>query len=326
MSSLAILITAVLILTAPLASSGQQPTKIARVGVLWPGSSDKNTSQIEALRRGFRERGYAERQNIVIEWRYADGRPEMLRDLAVELVRLKVDVIVTSSTPAAKAAKAATSAIPVVVAAAGDLVGTGLIASLARPGGNITGMTTMSSELGGKRFQLLKEVIPHAVRVAILWNSTNQGNVSQVKDIQSAARTLDVQLLIMDVRDTNQLDQAFHTMTRRQAEALVVLLDPLFISHGTRILDLAAKSRLPAMYAWRDPVNEGGLMSYGPSIPDMFRRAAGFVDRILKGAKPADLPVEQPTKFELVINLKTAKALGLTIPQSVLLRADELIR
>ena len=298
---------------------------VFRIGFLLISPSQAAPS-IEAFRRALRERGYTEGQNIVFEYRYAEGRVEPLPDLATELVHLKVDVIVTQGTPAARAAKNATSTIPIVIAAALDPVETGLVASLARPGGNITGLTIGGSELSGKTLELLKEVVPRVARVAVLWNSDNAALALTLNETQVAARALGVHLQPLDVRDPNEFEGAFSAMARERAGALLVLNEPIFLTHRKRIADLAAKSRLPAMYERRDFVDAGGLMSYGVNFPDNFRRAATFVDKILKGAKPGDLPVEHPTKFELIINLKTAKKIGLTIPPEVLMWADKVIK
>ena len=313
------------ILLAPLAADAQPPAKVYRIGFLLISPSQAALS-IEAFREALRERGYAEGQNIVFEYRYAEGRVEPLADLATELVRLKVDVIVTQGTPAARAAKNATSAIPIVMAAGLDPVETGLVASLARPGGNLTGVTSTVPELSGKTLELLREIVPRVARVAVLWNPVNPANAIMVRQTQVAARAFGVQLQSLEVRDANELESAFAAIIKERTRAFLVLAEPLFLTHRKQIVDFAAKHRLPAMYERRDFVDAGGLMSYGVNFPDNFRRAATFVDKILKGAKPADLPVEQPTRFELVINLKTAKALGLTIPQSILIRVDEVIR
>jgi putative ABC transport system substrate-binding protein len=271
--------------------------------------------------------GWVEGQNIVIEWRFAGGRAERLPDLAAELVRLQVDLIVVPSTPPALAAKNATKTIPIVTVGVGDPVGLGLVASLARPGGNITGLTgVVTPEIAGKQLELLKEAVPKVSRVAVLWNPATPGNALALRETEIAARVLGVELQLLEARSLNDFDSAFAAMTAKRAGALLVLGDVMFVTHRIRLAELVAKSRLPAMYGLREYVEAGGLMSYGPIASELFRRAATYVDKILKGAKPADLPVEQPTRFELVVNLKTAKALGLTIPQSVLIRADEVIR
>ncbi|MGH7772698.1 MAG: ABC transporter substrate-binding protein, partial [Candidatus Binatia bacterium] len=296
-----------------------------RIGYLSAGPSGPSPN-IEGFREGLRALGYVEGQNIAIEYRYAAGRDDRLADLAAELVRLKVDLIVTDSSPAARAAQKATKTIPIVMAASGDPIGTGLIASLSRPGGNITGLTHLSPELSGKRLELLKEVVPKASRVAILWNAANPDKVSDFRETEAAARALRVQLQSLEVRGAEDFDKAFAAATSGRAHALITLSDPLTGSRGRRILDFALKNRLPAMYGERGFVDAGGLMSYGHIPADLHRRAATFVDKILKGTKPADLPVEQPVKFEFVINLKTAKQIGLTIPPNVLVRADKVIK
>ena len=313
------------ILSVPLLSAAQNPVKVSRIGYLSAGPSGSSPN-IEAFREGLRALGYAEGQTIAIEYRYAAGRDDRLPDLATELVRLKVDIIVTDSSPAARAVQKATKTIPIVMAASGDPIGTGLIASLARPGGNITGLTHLSPELSGKRLELLKEAFPRASPVAILWNPTNPDKASDFKETQAAARALGVQLQSLEVRGPNDFDKAFAAATSKRAQALITLSDPLTGSHGRRILEFALKNRLPAMYGERGFVESGGLMAYGHIPVDLHRRAATYVDKILKGARPADLPVEQPTKFELVFNLKTAKQIGLTIPPNVLARADKVIK
>ncbi len=329
---------ALALLAAPLAAEGQQPKKVFRTGYL--GSTAPTTPEMarlfEAFLQGLRDLGYIEGQNIAIERRYSEGRAERLPALAAELVRLKVDVIVVDACGAPLSATSqATRTIPIVVPACNDdLVATGLISSLARPGGNITGLSELTPELGAKRLELLKEAVPRVRRVAVLWNPTYSERLSanfrfwssDWTEIRAAAQVLGMTLQSVEIRGPGDFDTAFSTMTRERADALLAFSDPVIVFHGRRIADLAAKSHLPAMYPSREVVDAGGLMAYGPSTSDMFRRAAVYVGKILKGAKPADLPMEQPTKFELVINLKTAKALGLTIPQSLLLRADEVIR
>ena len=311
------------ILGAALADEAQQPTKVPRIGVLWPTSDHP---YLQAFRQGLRDLGYVEGQTIVIEYRYARGKDDRLPDLAAELVRLQVGAILTWGTPATQAAKQATRAIPIVMGTIADPVTAGLVASLARPGGNVTGLTSISRELAGKRLELTMEVIPGLSRVAVLSNPANPGAVLNLRETEAAARSRGMRLQVLQVRGPNDFESAFEAAAKERAGALVVLPDPLFSQHAKRLVDLAAKHRLPAMYYTKEFVDAGGLMSYAPSYPDMFRRAASYVDKILKGAKPGDLPVEQPTRFELVINLKTAKALGLTIPQSVLIRADQVIQ
>ena len=319
-----ILTAALIILAAPAAADAQQPGKIPRVGLLRPGSPPD--PYVDAFRQGLRDLGYVEGQTIAIEYRWAEGRPARLPLLAAELVQLKVGVIVTQGEAATRAVKEATSTIPIVMATSGDPVGAGLIASLARPGGNVTGLSSVGPDITGKQLQLLKEAVPKVSRVAILYNPTILGTVLVVKEAQVAARTLGLTVHPVEVRVPDDLGPAFDAMTRERAEALYAPGDPFTFTNQRRILDLAAKRRLPVISVFRDFADGGGLMSYGPNRLDMFRRAATFVDKILKGAKPADLPVEQPTKLELVVNLKTAKALGLTIPQSVLIRADQVIQ
>jgi putative ABC transport system substrate-binding protein len=281
---------------------------------------------LQAFLRGLRELGWVEGQNIAVEYRWAEGRLERLPELAAELVGLKVDAMLVGGTQAALAAKQATTTIPIVLAGIGDPVGTGLVASLARPGGNITGLSFLASELSAKQLELLKEAVPKVSRVAVLWNPTNSFHRLALRDAEAAARSLGVQLQLLEARSPNEFDSAFAVVTRKRAGALLVLADAVFLLHRTRLADLAARSRLPAMYGLTEHAQVGGLMAYAPNFADSFRRAAGYVDKILKGAKPGDLPVEQPTKFDLVINLKTAKALGLTIPQSLLIRADQVIQ
>ena len=320
------IILALGILVAPLESHAQQPTIVPRIGVLVGSSASFTAPSVEAFRQGLRELGYAEGQNITIEYRYAEGRAERLHDLAAELVRLKVDVIVTLGTPATQAAKHASTTIPIVIAIVADPVGTGLVSSLARPGGNITGSAILFPELIAKRVELLKEAIPGLTRVAVLANTANPGTALALKEIEGSGQPLGVELQPVAVRGPIEFDIAFVAITKKRAGALLVLEDGMIHTHARRIADLAAKRRLPTIFGPGELAATGGLMAYGPGLPDSFRRAASYVDKILKGAKPADLPVEQPTKFELVINLKTAKALGLTIPQSVLIRADQVIQ
>jgi putative ABC transport system substrate-binding protein len=280
----------------------------------------------EVFRQGLRELGYVEGRNLTIEYRWAAGKEERLPELAAELVRLKVDIIVASATPTIVAAKRATSTIPIVMAAVGDPVGSGLVASLARPGGNVTGLTLMSTELAGKRLQLVRELLPKATRVAVLAYRGPSGTLLFLEQMRAAAQQTGVQLVVQEVSEAGELRGAFAAMQRERAQALIVQVSPLTREHRRQVEELAAQHRLPAMYEVRLFVESGGLMSYGPNLPEMFRRAALYVDKILKGAKPGDLPVEQPSKFELVINLKTAKALGLTIPESLRFRADEVIQ
>jgi ABC-type uncharacterized transport system substrate-binding protein len=314
------------LLAAPLAAEAQQPAKPPRIGYLGGGSSSAARHLLEAFRQGLRELGYMEGQNLTIYYRWAEGRSDQLPGLAEELVRLKVDVIVTHGAVATRAARRATAAIPIVFASSGEAVATGLVASLARPGGNVTGLTIIAPELAGKRLELLREAIPRFTRLAVLWNSANPVVVPEFKETEAAARTLGMQIQSLEVTDQGGLAGAFSAMTGERPDALIVLSDAMFLSQNAQIVGLAAKSRLPAMYAESEFIVAGGLMSYGSNLVVQYRRAATYVDKVLRGARPADLPVEQPTKFELVINLKTAKALGLTIPPSLLGRADELIQ
>jgi len=312
-------------LATSLASDAQQPKKVSRIGFLLASSPSSTATRVEAFRRGLRELGYVEGQNIAIEWRYAEGKLDRLPDFAAELVRLKVDIIVAEGAPAAHAAKNATRAVPIVMGNAADPVGTGLVASLARPGGNITGLSDFHAGVITKRLELLKEVVPTASRIAVLLNPANPTNPLQLREIQATAPALGVTLLSLEVKGPDDIEHAFTAMKKERTGALIVFGDPTIVTHRRRIAELAVKSRLPAIYASRASMDAGGLMSYGTNFDDLYRRAAIYVDKILRGAKPADLPVEQPTKFELIINLKTAKALGLTIPRSLLLRADQVI-
>jgi putative ABC transport system substrate-binding protein len=314
------------VLAAPLAADAQQAGKVPRIAFLGATSPSDRPHLLDAFRQGLRELGWVEGQNIAIDYRYAEGRLDRLPDLAAELVRLKVDIIVSFGTQGVTAARNATETIPIVMIAVRDPVGTGLIASLAHPGGNVTGVSG-SPGLGivAKQLELLKETVPKIRRVAILSNPTNAYHQLAIKEVTVAARSLGVQLQLLEARGPAEFDGAFAAMAAERVGALLVVSDVIFNNHRTRLADLAARSRLPAAYGVRESVEAGGLMSYGASFLDIHRRSAAYVDKILKGAKPADLPVEQPTKFELVINLKTAKALGLTIPQSLLRQADQVI-
>jgi putative ABC transport system substrate-binding protein len=315
---------ALTVVGASLPANAQEQTKVPRIGYLSPRPGPSHFD--EAFRQGLRELGYVEGKNIIIDYRYAAWVWDRLPILAAELVRRKVDILVaTGGNATALAAKSATSTIPIVFTA-GDPVRGGVVASIARPGGNITGVNVLTVELNVKRLQLLKEAVPEAVRVAVLVNPTSATSLQASKDMEGASRSLGVRLLAQQVQDQKGLASAFARMTQARAEALAVMSDAFFLAQREQIVALAAKSHLPAVYEFREFADVGGLMSYGPSLAEMYRRVATYVDKILKGAKPSDLPVEQPTKIELVINLKTAKALGLTIPQSVLLRADELIQ
>jgi ABC-type uncharacterized transport system substrate-binding protein len=315
------------LLTGPRAAAGQPAGKVYRVGYLTAGSATANPGVLDAFRQGLRELGWVEGQNIIMEYRSAEGRFDRLPDLAAELVRLKVDVIVAAPTPAALAARKATGSVPIVGVSLTSPVELGLIASLARPGGNITGVSySVGADIFGKDLELLKEVVPKVRRVAVLSNPDGPSQPLTISNINAAARSLGLQLQLVGARGPGDFDGAFAAMAKERAGALFVVTDPVFIPHRAQIVNLAAKNRLPSIFTQRADVEAGGLISYGPNFADMYRRAATYVDKILRGAKPADLPVEQPTKFELVINLKTAKALGLTIPQSLLGRADEVIQ
>jgi len=309
----------------PLAARAQQAGKVHRIGVLETISTTLNVANFYALREGLRQLGYAEGQNLVIEYRSADGRDDRFPGLARELLALKVDVIVTRGTPAAKAVKNATSTVPVVMTASGDPVGVGLVTSLARPGGNITGLSAIVGELSPKRLELIREIVPGLARIAVLANTSNDAVRRDWARIETAARSLGVQAQLLDLRESDALGPTFDDASARRADALVVVIDAITQANQQRIVDLAMKHRLPAIYSSREFVDAGGLISYGVSYPDLYRRAATYVDKILKGTKPADLPVVQPTKFELVINLKTAKALGIEVPPTLLARADEVI-
>ncbi|HEV2056975.1 MAG TPA: ABC transporter substrate-binding protein [Methylomirabilota bacterium] len=316
------------IVVAPLAAQAQQAAKIARIGYLTPNLAASPHTH-EAFRQGLRDLGYIEGRNVVIEYRDDEGKPERLPALAAELVALKVDVIVAGATRHALAAKQATRTLPIVFAAAGDPVSSGLVTSLARPGGNVTGLSILGPELVGKRLELLTQAVPGVTRVAFLWHPgavPERTYKDMLKAAEVAARALGVRLHFVEARGPVDFDRAFSDMTRARAGALTVSPSAMFVTERRRLVDLAAKNRLPAVYSWREFIDAGGLMAYGPNVTNSFRRAATYVDKILKGTKPADLPVEQPTKFELVINLKTAKVLGLTIPPSLLQRADDVIQ
>ena len=315
------------LLAAPLAAGAQQAAKIARVGFL-ATSLATGPHLTDAFRQGLRDLGYVEGRNVVIEYRDAQGKIERLPALAAELVALKVDVIVAPNTPAALAAKQATRTLPIVFVGAGEPVASGLVTSLARPGGNVTGLSVVSPELVGKWLELLTQAVPEVSRVAVLRQPgamDEQTEKDMLKGADVAARALGVRLQFVEAQGPADFERAFSDMTRERAGALTVRPAPMFVSERGRLVDLAAKNRLPAVYPWREFVDAGGLMAYGPNLANLYRRAASYVDKILNGAKPGDLPVEQPTKFELIINLRTARALGLTIPPSVLQRADQVI-
>jgi len=309
----------------PLDARAQRPGKIPRVGFLGNSTAALEANLIGPFREGLRALGYEEGRNIVIEYRWAEGNYGRFPALIAELITAKVDVIVTAGTPATLAVKKATSTVPLVMIAVGDPVGTGIVTSLARPGGNITGLTSISAEIDGKRLELLREVVPSMSHIAVLWNAASPLQVIAERQTQAAARVLQWKVLSLGVRSLKEIEDAFATVVRERPGALLVLADRLFLHHRTRIMDFAIQQRLPGVHAYRELVEAGGLMSYGPSYAGMHRRAAYYVDKILKGAQPADLPVERPAKFVLVVNLKAAKALGLTIPPSVILRADTVI-
>jgi putative ABC transport system substrate-binding protein len=317
------LVATLLLTTAPPAEA-QQPGDVRRIGFL--SQAPPTEPQIEAFRQGLRDLGYIEGKNILIEYRHTEGKPDRLPGLAAELVRLKVDIIVVAGALATSAAKNATREIPIVMAIAGDPVGSGHVASLGRPGGNITGLTNLAPELGGKRLELFKEVISGLSRVAILADPTNPIFSLQVKEVESAGQALKLQLQFLEVREPNDFDSAFGAAKKSRAGAVSTLSSAFLAGHRQKLVNSAEKSRLPTMYHTTGFVEVGGLMSYGVNNADLYRRAATYVDKILKGTKPADLPVEQPTKFEFVINLKTAKQIGLTIPPNVLARADRVIK
>jgi len=308
-------------------ATAQQPTKIPQIGYLAGASPSSNPARTQAFRQGLRELGYVEGKNIVSEWRFAEEKLDRLPALAAELVRLKVDVIVTAGPIPTRSAKEATSTIPIVMTQDSDPVGNGFVASLARPGGNITGLSTLAPELSGKRLELLKEIVPRLSRVAVFGTSTIPGNAQSLKEVEFAAGAFGVKLQYLDVLGPKDIETAFRTAGKGRADAVLWLVAAAVASaHRTKIADLAVKGRLPVIYPGRSYVEAGGLMTYGVNVEDLDRRAATYVDKILKGAKPADLPVEQPTKLELIINLKAAKQIGLTIPPNVLARADKVIK
>jgi putative tryptophan/tyrosine transport system substrate-binding protein len=314
-----------LLATAPSAAA-QQQKKVPQIGYLAATKAAAVAARVAAFRQGLRELGYVEGKNIVVEYRYADGKADRERELATELAHLKVAVIVATGPSVTRAAKEATSTIPIIMSQDPDPVASGFVASLARPGGNITGLSNLSAELSGKRLELLKEIVPNLSRVAVLGDSNEPGNAQILKEMELAAGALKVKLEYLDVLTFKDIETAFRTATKAHADGVVLLGSAVFNAHRIQIVELAAKSRLPATYTRPEYVDAGGLMTYGPSINDLFRRSATYVDKILKGAKPADLPVEQPAKFELIINLKTASQIGLTIPPNVLARADKVIK
>jgi putative ABC transport system substrate-binding protein len=307
-------------------AEAQQPGKVSRIGYLITSSPAAIAPRMDAFQQGLRELGYVEGKNIVIERRHGEGKLDRLPGLAAELVRLNVDVLVTSGPTATRPAKEATSTIPIGMTFDDDPVGSGFVASLARPGGNITGLSTLAPEISGKQLELLKEIIPRLFRVAVFGTSTRQGTAQALKEMELAAGAFAVKLQYLDIEDPKDTATAFRAASKGRADALLVLQSPVFNSQRAQIADLAQKNRLPAAYPRQEFVEDGGLMSYGANISDLDRRAATYVDKILKGANPADLPVEQPTKFEFIINLKAAKQIGLTIPPNVLARADRVIK
>jgi putative tryptophan/tyrosine transport system substrate-binding protein len=304
----------------------QQPTKIPRIGFLTAGSPSTIPARIEAFRLGLRELGYVEDKNMVIEWRFGEGKLDRLPALVAELVRLKVDVILSAGAAVTRPAKDATRTIPIVMAQDTDPVGNGFVASLARPGGNITGLSSYSAELNGKRLELLKEIVPRLSRLAVVGESTYPGNAQSLREVELAAAAFGVKLQYLDILGPNDFETAFRAAGKGRADAILVLQSAVLNSQRKEIVDLAIKSRLPAIYYAAEWMEAGGLMSYATSITDLYRRAATYIDKILKGTKPADLPVEQPKKFEFVINLKAAKQIGVTIPPNVLVRADKVIK
>jgi putative tryptophan/tyrosine transport system substrate-binding protein len=321
-----LILVAVVLLALGVIAEAQRPKKVPRIGYLSAFDPSTESTRSEGIRLALRELGYIERQNIAFEYRYAEGKRDRRSELADELVRLKVDVIVSTGPATTHAVKEATATIPIVMAQVNDPVGNGFVASLARPGGNITGLATLAPELSGKRLELLKEIVPKLSRVVVIGSSNQPGNAQQLKETELAAGAFKVQLQYLDVRSHEDIEALFRAASKERPDAVLLLSSSLVFSQRTNIAQLASKMRLPVMYYAAEFVEDGGLMCYAASRADSFRRAATYVDKILKGAKPADLPVEQPMKFELVINLKTARQIGLTIPQSVLYRADKVIK
>jgi putative ABC transport system substrate-binding protein len=326
MNSKVVLLIVTIVLTTAALGSAQQPKKVARIGFLGNSTPELEANLVGPFREGLRELGYIEKKNIFIEYRWIEGKYERLLTLINELLSLPVDLIVTAGTPASLAVKKATDSVPLVMIAVGDPVGTGLIKSLHHPGGNATGVTSIASDLEGKRLELLREVVPKVNSVAALWNPVSPFQVVSEKELQAAAQGLRIRILSLPVKSPEDIEAAFGIMGKERPEALMVLADRFFLHHRARIMEFAVQNRLPGVHAYQELVETGGLMSYGPSYAEMHRRAAYFVDRILKGTKPADLPVERPTRFELMINLKTAKQIGLTIPPTVLARANKVIK
>lgn len=321
-----ILTLCAMLLALCVSAEAQQPTKIARIGYLSGTSYSANSARVDAFRQGLRELGYVEGKTIVVEWRYAEGKLDRLPALAAELVRLKVDVIVASAPPPTRSAKQATATIPIVMSYDDDPVGNGFVASLARPGRNITGLATLAPELSGKQLELLREIVPKLSRVAVIGNATRPGSPQALREVNLAGDAVGVQLQYLEIQAPKDIEIAFRAASQEHAEGVLVLTTPVLISRRKQVAELAVKDRLPTIYGRPEYVEDGGLLSYATSFTDLSRRAAIYVDKILKGAKPAELPVEQPTKFELIINLKAAKQIGLTIPPSVLARADKIIR
>jgi len=311
--------------TWPLAARAQQPAKIPRIGFLGNSTATMEANLIGHLRDGLRELGYEEGRNVIIEFRWADGKYDQFPALVAELLAAKVDVIITAGTPATLAIKKATSTVPLVFIAVGDPVGTGVVPNLGRPGGNITGLSSIAPDLEGKRLELLREVVPKLSHVAFFLNPANAFHTASMRQARVAAQSLGIKLQPMEVNKSEQLDGAFASIVKEKPDALLILADRIFLHNRKRMMEFAIQQRLPSVNAYRELVEAGGLISYGPSYEDMHRRAAVYVDKILKGTKPADLPIEQPTKFTLLINLKTAKTLGLTVPPTLVARADELI-
>ena len=324
-SALAILVVCVGPFGPAGAADAQQAASPRRIGVLSVSFSPEGR-EAQQFRQALLEAGYAEGRDAVIEWRYADGDYARLPGMATDLIQSKVDVIVVQSTPAAQAVKRATSTVPIVMATVADPVGSGLVANLARPGGNVTGLSLMSTDLSAKRLQMLKEVIPRLTRVAVVRNPATRWHSKAIEELKAAAPSLSIELIVVSAGTLEELGPAFSAINRAHAQAVYVLEDAFFFTHRSMLFKLASRASLPTMYGLREYVDAGGLMSYGANYEHLFRQSAGYVDKILKGAKPSELPIEQPTKFELVVNLKTAKALGIEIPESILLRADEVIR
>jgi len=313
------------VLLTPPATEAQQRAHLPRVGYLGTSSASLEPELVKAFREGLRDLGYVEGQNILIEYRWAEGNYQRFPDLVADLVNLKMDLILTAGTPGALAAKRATQTIPIVMAVTGDAVGTGLVSSLARPGGNLTGLTTMVPDLEGKRLEILREVVPKLTTLVVLLNTANPLTAIQWKETKISAETLGIQLHPVELRRPEEFKDAFAKVARQRPDGITMVADRFLLAHRMQIVDFVAKARLPAIYPYRDFVVAGGLMSYSPSYEDLFRRSASYVDKILKGAKPSDLPIEQPTKFELLVNMKTAKTLGVPIPPLLLLRADHVV-